>query len=55
MIPRVIFCLHPMNKFAVLILSAIIGVIVYLVAVKVMKVSEMIDLIGLLKRKLKKA
>ena len=55
MIPRAIFLIHPMNKYLTLIISAIIGVIVYLLAVKTLKVNEINDLIGLLKRKMKKA
>ena len=54
MIPRAFFWLHPMNKYLTLIISAIIGVIVYLLAVKVLKVNEINDLVGLLKRKMKK-
>ncbi|MBQ1734976.1 MAG: murein biosynthesis integral membrane protein MurJ [Lachnospiraceae bacterium] len=53
-IPRAILWMHPMNKFLVLMISAIIGVVVYLLAVKVMRVTEINDLIGLLKRKMKK-
>lgn len=53
MIPRVVFWLHPTNKYLTLIISAIIGVIVYLLTVKALKVNEINDLIGLLKRKMK--
>lgn len=54
MIPRVLFWLHPMNKYLTLIISAIIGAVAYLLAVKVLKVNEINDLVGLLKRKMKK-
>lgn len=55
MIPRVIFWIHPMNKYLTLIMSAVIGVVAYLLMVKILKVNEINDLVGLLKRKLKKA
>ena len=54
-IPRTIFWLHPMNKFFVLIVSAIVSTGVYLLVVKIMKIDEINDLVGLFKRKLKKA
>ena len=54
LIPRVIFWLHPMNKFLTLIISGIIGVVVYLLVVKTLKVNEINDLTSLLKRKMKK-
>ena len=54
MIPRAVFWIHPMNKYLTLIVSAVIGVVVYLLMVKVLKVNEINDLFGLLKRKLKK-
>lgn len=54
MIPRAIFWLHPMNKYLTLISSAAIGVAVYLLMVKVLKVNEINDLVVLMKRKLKK-
>lgn len=54
MIPRVYFWLHPMNKYLTLIISAIIGVVVYLLAVKALRVTEINDLMGMLKRKMKK-
>ena len=54
LIPRAIFWLHQMNRFLVLIISAIIGSGVYLATVKILKIDEINDLVGLLKRKLKK-
>lgn len=54
MIPRVLFWIHPVNKYLTLIVSAAIGVIAYLLIVKILKVNEINDLVGLLKRKLKK-
>ena len=55
LIPRAIFRIHPINKYLTLISSAAIGVIVYLIMVKLLKVNEINDLIGLLKRKMKRA
>jgi len=55
MIPRAIFWLHPMNKYLTLIISAIIGVAVYLMSVKSMRVTEIVDLIDLLKRRIRKS
>lgn len=54
LIPRAIFWIHPMNRFLVLIVSAVIGVIIYFGAVKLLRVSEVNDLLGLVKRKIKK-
>ncbi len=54
-IPRIVFWLYPVNHFLVLGISAVVGVVLYLAAVKLLKVNEINDLIGLLKRKLKKA
>ncbi len=54
-IPRIIFWIHPINQYLTIIISAIIGVVVYLGMVKVLKVNEINDLVGLLKRKMKKA
>ena len=54
-VPRIIFWIHPINKYLLLIASAVIGVAMYLMMVKLLKVNEIDDLIGLLKRKLKKA
>ena len=55
MIPRAIFWIHPMNKYFTLIVSAAIGVIVYLMIVRILKVNEINDLVGLLKCKMKRA
>ena len=52
--PRLFFRLFPMNRFAVLILSGIIGAGLYLAMVKLLRISEIHDLTALLKRKLKK-
>ena len=54
-IPKVIFWIHPMNKYVVLVVSSVIGVGLYLMMMRVLKVNEINDLIGLLKRKIKKA
>ena len=54
-IPRAIFWVRPMNRYLTLIISAVIGVVVYLLAVKLLKVNEINDLVGLLKRKMKRA
>ena len=55
MIPRAIFWIHPVNKYLTLIVSAAIGMTIYLSTVKILKVSEINDLINLFKRKLKKS
>lgn len=54
MIPRAIFWMHPINKYLTLIISAFIGIVVYLLVVKMLKVTEIKDLVGLLIRKMKK-
>ena len=54
LIPRAIFWFHPMNKYLVLIMSAVIGVIMYLGVVKLLRVGEVDDLLSLAKRKIKK-
>lgn len=55
LIPRLIFWVHPINRYMTLVASAVIGVVVYLVTVKMMRVSEIDDLVDLLKRRLRKA
>ncbi len=55
LIPRTIFWLYPVNKYLLLILSGLIGVSLYFVIIKCLKVSELNDLTALLRRKLKKA
>lgn len=54
MIPRVVFWIHPINRYLTLIISAIIGVIVYLATMKVLKLNEINDVVVLLRWKLKK-
>ena len=51
MIPRVFFWFHPINKYLVLIISACVGVVVYLLMITILKVDEIHDLIGLMKKK----
>lgn len=53
-VPRIIFWNYTMNKYLTLIISAVIGIVVYMFAVKAFKVKEINDLIGLMKRKIKK-
>lgn len=53
--PRVFFWFLPVNKYLTLIASAIVGIIIYLLVVKMLRVQEMNDLIELMKRKMKKA
>lgn len=53
-IPRVFFWFHPMNRYLTLVLSALIGIALYLVAVKVLRVSEIDDVVGLVKRRISK-
>lgn len=53
LMPRLIFWLHPINRYMMLILSAAMGVVIYLGIVKIIKVTEIDDLIRLLKRKIR--
>ncbi len=53
LIPRVLFWIYPINKYLTLVFAAVIGISVYLVVVKLLKVSEINDLLDLAKRKLK--
>ena len=55
LLPRTIFWFFPINDYLILIISAVIGVAVYLAAVKLLKVTELDDLFELLKRIIKKA
>lgn len=54
LVPRILFWLLPINKYAVLAISFLMGVGLYFVAVKLLKVTEINDLIILLKKKLKR-
>ncbi len=54
MIPRIIFWNVAVNKYLVLIISALIGCILYLGIIKILKVNEINDLIALLKKKINK-
>ena len=54
-IPRIIFWRYPTNIYVILIVSAIIGAILYYALMKILKVQEINDLIGMFKKKLKKA
>lgn len=47
-IPRIIFWIHPINKYILLVVSAIVGVTIYLGMVKILKVHEINDVINLL-------
>lgn len=55
LIPRTIFWFYPINKYVTLIISALIGIALYLGMVKLLKVNEINDLVNLIKRKIKKA
>lgn len=52
--PRVLFTVVSMNKFIVLIVSASIAALIYLVMLKLLRVTELNDLIGLIKKKIKR-
>lgn len=54
-VPRIFFWLFPINKYAVLAISLLVGSALYIVGIKLLKVKEIHDLIGLVKKKLKKA
>ena len=51
-VPRVVFWLHPVNRYLTIILSAAVAVPLYLGMVKLLKVNEIGDLVALLRRKL---
>lgn len=53
-IPRIIFWLYPLNKYIVLVVSAILGLICYFILVKIMKVSEVNDFVLQIKKKITK-
>jgi murein biosynthesis integral membrane protein MurJ len=53
-VPRVIFWMNPINNYLMLILSALLGALLYLVGIRLLRISELNDLILLVKRKLKK-
>ena len=53
-IPRIIFYFYPMNKYLTLIFSALMGAVIYFAAVKVLKISELNDIISLVRRKVKR-
>lgn len=55
LLPRIVFWIHPINKYLTLVFSSLIGITVYFAMVKLFKVNEINDLVGILKRKLKKA
>ncbi|MBQ7437654.1 MAG: murein biosynthesis integral membrane protein MurJ [Oscillospiraceae bacterium] len=54
-IPRIIFWVYPINKYFVLFISAIMGIAIYYLCVKLLKVREIDDLISLFGKRLKKA
>ena len=54
MIPRVVFWTYPVNRYLTLILSAAIGVVVYLIIVRLLKITEIRDLTNILESKLRK-
>ena len=53
-IPRVVFWKYPINEFLVLIVSAFIGLAIYVALVNLFKISELKDLLNIMKRKIKK-
>lgn len=52
--PRVIFWIHPINNYLMLLISALIGVLIYLILVKLLKIHEISYLVRLMKREMKK-
>jgi putative peptidoglycan lipid II flippase len=54
MVPRAAFWLYPMNRYLVLIVSAGAGVGIYLALLKLFRVTELRDIVLLLKRKMKR-
>ena len=51
MVPRTMFWIRPVNKYLTLVISAAIGVGIYIVLIRALKVTEINDLLVLLKRK----
>ena len=51
--PRVIFWLHPANRYLTLVVSAAVGVGLYVGALKLLKVAEINDLVILLNQRMK--
>ena len=54
MIPRVFFWMYSFNKYLVLLISACVGIAIYLLMVMLLKVDELQDLIGLMKKRINK-
>ena len=50
-VPRLLFWFYSVNKYLVLIASAVIGVGIYLPLVKLLKITEMDDILALVKKK----
>lgn len=53
--PRIIFWYFPLNKYILLLCSAIIGVAIYLLLVKFFRINEINEIAILVKQKMKKA
>ena len=53
-VPRVFFWLFPINRYAVLAISFVSGAVLYFAIIKLLKVTEINDLIGMMKKKLRK-
>ena len=51
MMPRILFWVHPINKYLTLMISACIGATIYLLMLTILKVDEIHDLISLLRKK----
>ena len=54
LVPRFIFWFYPINKYILLICSAFIGLAIYLILVKVLRIKEINDIALLVKQKVKK-
>lgn len=53
-VPRTIFWLYPINRYGILLVSAILGAAIYWMLMKLLKVNEIDTLVELLRRKVKK-
>lgn len=53
MLPRTLFWVYPLNKYLVLLLSAVIGIVVYFLCLKALKVSELNQLMSILLSRIK--
>jgi putative peptidoglycan lipid II flippase len=51
LIPRAIFWMYPINRYAVLLISALSAILLYFGVLKLLKITELDDLFSLVKKK----